>query len=168
VLLAGCASTPAADTHSGTKAGAGDGPASETRAPHDQDPFSGRIAPVLVAASVNPYAPPEPLDCPTLAARVQELDAVLGPDLDDPRRAARHAFSAAGLLISGLQSAIPYYGWLRRLTGADRREQLAEDTFAAGMARRGYLKGLGERLACTPPAAPLRRPRDGEGPSNPP
>jgi hypothetical protein len=166
VLLAGCASTPAATTDAGSKAGEGDGATSEARAPHAQDPFSGKIAPVLQAASSNPYVPPQPLDCPTLAARVQELDTVLGPDLDDPRRAARHAFSAAGLLISGLQGAIPYYGWFRRLTGADRREQLAQDAFAAGMARRGYLKGLGERLACAPPAAPLPQRQEADVPSS--
>ena len=163
VLLVGCATTPQASGPAADPSPSARSTTTDPKAPmRELDPFPRKIAPLLVDALHYPYEAPVPLDCPTLAARVRELDAVLGADLDDPRRPPRSDHTARRLLVGGVKSAIPYFGWLRRLTGADRSQRLAEAAFTAGYARRGYLKGLGEHLGCTPPAAPEAKVATGE------
>ena len=43
---------------------------------------------------------------------------------------------------------------MRRLTGAEQHDRYVRATIAAGGVRRAYLKGIGQRLGCRPPAAP--------------
>lgn len=155
-LLAGCATTPAEEPTRAGPAPQATVASGDPQAPmRDLTLFPKEVSPLLIEALDYPYAPPAPRDCATVAARVQALDAALGADLDDPRRPPRNDRTAARLLVSGVKSAIPYFGWLRRLTGADRRQRLAEAAFTAGYARRGYLKGVGEQLGCRQPAAPM-------------
>jgi hypothetical protein len=116
------------------------------------------IATELLDALDYPYHKPVANDCAGLATEIARLDALLGPDLDDPQRSAQGRHLFADLFVSGLRSTIPYFGWIRRLTGVDRREHDAIVAAAAGDARRGYLKGLGEAQGCLPPAAPTRPP----------
>jgi hypothetical protein len=54
-------------------------------------------------------------------------------------------------------SAIPFRGWVRRLSGAESHQKRVQAAISAGEARRAYLKGLGEQLKCAPPASPNRR-----------
>lgn len=84
--------------------------------------------------------------------------AATSPERVPAQRSAPRDQTGKRLLVSGVRSVIPYFGWLRRLTGADRRQRLAQASFTAGAVRRGYLKGLGERLGCAPPAAPTNPP----------
>jgi hypothetical protein len=127
----------------------------EPRAPtHALDIVPRGVPPRLLELRDYPYARPQPLDCQSIALEVQQLDALLGPDLDDPAGPASGDHTFARLLIGGMRSAIPYFGWLRRLTGVERREQLALEAITAGDTRRGYLKGLGDAMHCAPPAAP--------------
>lgn len=137
VLLAGCATTPG-----------------ERARGSDLDLVPRQIPAILTEALRYPYQAPAPADCAVIAASVAELDAVLGEDLDSLQRPPRNDQTGRRLLISGVQSVIPYFGWLRRLSGADRRQRLAQAALTAGAVRRGYLKGLGQRLGCLPPAAP--------------
>jgi hypothetical protein len=161
LALAGCTSTPPR-TAPDTAPDRGAGPASDRalRSPaRDFRWFTGPLPPILVEAAKAPYAPPPARDCTSLAAQVSALDAVLGADADvtspvDDKEAARW-------LASGVKSLIPYFGWMRRLTGAERRERRAIAAHAAGAIRRAYLKGLGEAGGCTFPAAPAR---NGAGP----
>jgi len=43
--------------------------------------------------------------------------------------------------------------WIRKLSGAERRDREVQEAIAAGIARRTYLKGVGEARGCKPPAA---------------
>jgi hypothetical protein len=160
LALAGCASSPprgeSADAPA-TTVDRGTGPASDRAlrsSTRDFRWFTGPLPPVLVAAVAAPYAPPPARDCTALAAQVRALDAVLGEDVDvapplQDKEAERW-------LASGVKSLIPYFGWMRRLTGAERRERRALAANAAGALRRAYLKGLGEAGGCVFPAAPAR------------
>lgn len=121
---------------------------------------------VLKEAVKAPYEkPPEP-GCDALAARVRELDEALGTDLDAPpapdnpglvERGTREVGSAAaGALKSTAEGIIPFRGWVRKLTGAERYSREVAAAIAAGTVRRAYLKGLGDAQGCVAPAAPLR------------
>ena len=118
----------------------------------------GEIPAILLQAVDAPYARPEPPTCAHLAAAITELDAVLGEDLDSAVAKPDQENWALYALGSGIRGLIPYYGWIRRLSGADRQQRRALAAVAAGTARRGYLKGLGEARACPSPARPARRP----------
>jgi hypothetical protein len=116
----------------------------------------GALPSALVAAAEAPYANPHPAGCDALATEIRELDLVLGPDLD--RTPSPHApGSFVGALVAGeIKAAIPYYGWIRRLTGVEARARRTRAAIAAGAVRRAYLKGLGEARQCPPPASPAR------------
>jgi hypothetical protein len=102
-----------------------------------------------------------------LIALVAPLDAALGEDLDSlpagenedlfdrGREAAGGA--ALGMMASTAQDLIPFRGWVRKLSGAERHDQLVQSAIASGAVRRAYLKGLGEAKGCKPPATPQHR-----------
>lgn len=122
------------------------------------------IPPVLAAASKAPYAAPPDPSCAGLSADVQALDAVLGADLDTPATAANPSLiergtGAAGDAVVGAvrnttEGVVPFRGWVRKLTGAERYAREVAAAIAAGTIRRAYLKGLGQAAGCTAPAAP--------------
>ena len=49
---------------------------------------------------------------------------------------------------------LPFRGWIRKLTGAARHDRAVQAAIRSGGIRRGYLKGVGMRMNCAPPAAP--------------
>lgn len=110
------------------------------------------IPPVLLEAQKQPYAFSGDAGCADLAAKVHELDAVLGPDLDAPangddptllEQGTDEAKNVAiGALRSTSESLIPFRGWVRKLTGAERHARNVAAAIAAGTARRAFLKGL--------------------------
>src|SRR5690348_15184071 len=85
------------------------------------------IPTVLRDAMGNPYKLPSDLSCKALQSQVEDLDEQLGPDLDVPpeklghMEAGREALSdaATGALQNTVEGAIPFRGWLRKLTGAE-------------------------------------------------
>lgn len=124
-----------------------------------------KIPPVLLAAQKDPYGPPSDPSCGGLAAEVRQLDTALAPDLDappsaDPTLAERGRAEAGGAAVGAVrhtaEGLIPFRGWVRKLTGAERYSRLVGEAIAAGQIRRAYLKGLGQARGCPPPAAPLR------------
>ncbi len=110
-------------------------------------------------------------DCGGLGSEIEALDAALGPDADvDPPSADRNDLGLR-LVVAGVRSAIPYFGWVRRLSGAERRERKVLAAREAGNIRRAYLKGLGQGIGCPAPAAPRRgeaRTEQASPPSPPP
>ncbi|CAM3985688.1 hypothetical protein [Roseateles saccharophilus] len=119
------------------------------------------IPDVLKAAAAAPYALPADASCAVLAAGVHALDEVLGPDLDAPASAGspglldRGEDAATGALQRTAEGVIPFRGWVRKLSGAERYARHVSAAITAGGVRRGYLKGLAAAKACpVPPAAP--------------
>lgn len=131
---------------------------------NDLNLVQGQIPPVLVAARKAPYAVPADVSCPALASAVQALDAVLGADLDtpvtptNPSLIERGGTAAGDAVASAVQNTaegvIPFRGWVRKLSGAERYSRDVASAIAAGVIRRAYLKGLGQSAGCEAPAAP--------------
>lgn len=116
----------------------------------------------LLQALAEPYARPADKGCAAIIAEVSALDQALGADWDiqnpeKPRkqRIEEQAESGAyGLMAGAAEGVIPFRGWVRKLTGAERHDRLVGNAIAAGRVRRAYLKGLGESRGCNPPGTP--------------
>jgi hypothetical protein len=126
-----------------------------------------KIPAALIEAQKNPYVPPKDLTCAALSAEVRTLDDALGPDLDVPqtptnpslieRGTAEAGDAAIGALKGAAEGLLPYRGWVRKLTGAERHSKEVAAAIAAGGVRRAYLKGIGQTLGCQAPAAPIQQ-----------
>lgn len=124
---------------------------------HDLNLSSTAIPPVLAEAKKQPYVAPYEQSCEALQQQVGLLDEVLGPDLDaDPaaelskgEKAKNAAGNAAvGALQKTVEGAIPFRGWVRKLSGAERHSEEVAAAIAAGNARRAFLKGIAFNKAC--------------------
>lgn len=119
-----------------------------------------KIPQVLLEAVADPYArPPKPVTCAQLAELVRPLDGALGADLDEPSKDEDDLLdkgrdTALGAVAGLTTDVIPFRGWVRQLTGAQRHDRLVQAAILAGAVRRAYLKGLGESRGCNPPATP--------------
>lgn len=111
------------------------------------------IPEVLVHAVEQPYDMKGLTNCRAVGAEIGRLDAVLGPDRDEPPP-ERRATTAGDVARAGAEAVTPYRGLVRRLTGASKHQARLQEAINAGGARRGYLKGMGMRMNCAPPAAP--------------
>jgi hypothetical protein len=122
------------------------------------------IPPVLVRAVDSPYDLEGLSRCEEIAGEIGRLDAALGPDLDEARppdtrsRGKRVADAAYGAGVGEVrrttEHALPFRGWVRKLTGATKHDKAVRAAIQAGGVRRGYLKGVGMRMNCAPPATP--------------
>lgn len=159
VLAAGCSTTspatgPEANTRDAQFGQAVTAPLS------DLNLVRAEIPPVLIAALKSPYGLPADRSCAALATDVQALDAVLGADLDTPPSATnpslieRGGDAAVGALRHTTEGIVPFRGWVRKLSGAEKYSREVAAAIAAGTVRRAYLKGLGLAGGCPAPAAP--------------
>jgi hypothetical protein len=122
----------------------------------DMNLLREEIPEVLNRAMAAPYAMPDPMECDAFAAEIRALDAVLGEDIDSRVVVDGEESLALRAFVSGVQGLMPYRGWVRKLSGAEKRDRRALAAIAAGSVRRGYLKGVGETHGCDVPAAPKR------------
>ena len=113
------------------------------------------IPPLLIAAQERPYDLAGLKRCPQLAAAVRELDLVLGDDLDLPRDGERR-MSAGRVAQSVVGAFIPFRGVIREVSGANSHQRKLQAAIEAGMARRAFLKGVGESRKCAYPARPAQ------------
>lgn len=176
--LAGCATTNDGSGAAAAPAGAASKPAG-TAASSDKasqvtqaavTPLSdlnlvrADIPAALLVAVKAPYAAPAQKTCPAITADVQALDAALGADLDTPATASNPSLiergtgaagnAAVGALRGAAEGVIPFRGWVRKLSGAEKYSREVAAAIAAGTIRRAYLKGVGQSMGCTAPAAP--------------
>ncbi|MBX9615733.1 MAG: hypothetical protein K2X25_09085 [Caulobacteraceae bacterium] len=123
-----------------------------------------QIPTVLLQAQANPYDRRNLGQCTTIGAEVARLDEALGPDRDEPpvpdnpslNERGQDALAEATLdaIRNATTDFIPYRSWVRQLSGAQARTRVVQDAIEAGRLRRAYLKGLGMRANCAPPASP--------------
>ena len=124
-----------------------------------------KIPDVLLEALADPYQRPprgvrqsKSAQCGQLVSLIQPLDEALGDDLDLPPTADGGGIdgrgTTLGLIASAASDVIPFRGWVRKLSGAERHDKLVQSAILAGAVRRAYLKGLGESRGCNPPATP--------------
>jgi hypothetical protein len=121
----------------------------------DLNLVKAEIPPVLAEALKAPYRPPAAPGCEAIAAEVSQLEVVLGADLDVPPSPHRPSLIERGSSAAGeAAGVIPFRGWVRRLSGAERYSREVAAAIAAGAVRRSYLKGVGQARGCAAPAAP--------------
>lgn len=118
-----------------------------------------KIPEVLLQAMADPYERPETGKCAELATLLRPLNDALGADLDAPSvdeddLLVKGRNTAYGVMSTAASGVIPFRGWIRKLTGAERHDHLVQAAITAGAVRRAYLKGLGEAKGCYPPATP--------------
>lgn len=109
-----------------------------------------KVPPLLAQVAEDPYSMNGTGSCPAIANSVRALNNVLGPDFGDD--APAHGNKKGAIAKAGgtalVDSIIPFRGLVREVTGAasaERRVQLA--TFA-GVARRGFLRGIYRTRGC--------------------
>jgi hypothetical protein len=115
------------------------------------------IPPVLAAAQKAPYTAPADKSCAALTTDVQALDAALGADLDAPATGSNPSLIERGAndaLRNTAEGVIPFRGWVRKISGAERYSREVAAAIAAGTIRRAYLKGIAQAGGRQPPASP--------------
>ena len=130
-----------------------------------------KIPQVLIDAQARPYDLRGLKKCKALVRSVGELDDILGGDLDLPQE-QRDRISAGRVAKSVVGSFIPFRGIIREISGANDQQRRVQDAIEAGLARRGFLKGVGQARGCPYPARPATRDdierylsrKDGNGP----
>lgn len=113
----------------------------------------GEIPPLLIKATTQPYALNGLGKCRQIAGAIQELDEVLGPDIDLPQ-AERDRISAGRVGKWVVASFIPFRGLIREVSGANAQDRKVNAAIQAGLTRRGFLKGVGVSKGCRYPASP--------------
>lgn len=118
-----------------------------------------KIPPILLEAQADPYRRPYPATCESLIAEIRPLSQALGADLDEEAvdeddLLDQGRTTALGAVAGLAQDVIPFRGWVRQLSGAERHDKTVQSAIIAGGVRRAYLKGLGEARGCNPPATP--------------
>lgn len=116
--------------------------------------ISGPNTPAALQALVaEPYALTSPPDCAAMALEIAKIDQILGPDVDAPPEIRDRAGDAFGSAVRGV---IPYRWVMRLMTQAGRRDRELRLAVLAGTARRSFLKGIRQAMACQPLQAPAR------------
>lgn len=146
-LLAGCA---AADPQKVSQA------ASQTALTplSDLNLVNAPIPEPLLQALQAPYRSAREAPCAAVTDEIKALDAVLGADLDTPATESnpslieRGGTALGGAAQRAVEGAIPFRGWVRKLSGAERYSQQVAAAIAAGTVRRAYLKGIAQARGC--------------------
>jgi hypothetical protein len=108
------------------------------------------IPPVLVRAAANPYATSGTASCTQIKSGIANLSAVLGPDFSNTAstrrdRAGKLAEAGGTSLVNGL---LPFRGLVREISGAAPAERRMNAAISAGLARRGFLRGVAAARKC--------------------
>jgi hypothetical protein len=142
---------------------------------------------LLVAAQQSPYTLRGLSTCRQIGAAIVELDGLLGEDIDLPQTGGRRT-SPGRVAQSVVGSLIPFRGLIREVSGANAHDRALQAAVLAGVARRGFLKGIGQGKGCRYPARsatldvfnqhmaalnadrepPRAQPADAEPPASPP
>lgn len=110
-----------------------------------------KLAEPLKRAAENPYDLSRAGDCAQIRQEIADLNTALGPDLDEAaeKKTGVTVDSVAADLIGGVVK-LPFRGLLRRMSGAQAREEAMRAAVLAGMVRRGFLKGRLSQQVCPP------------------
>jgi hypothetical protein len=121
---------------------------------NDLNLVSAPIPESLARAQQAPYGVPSDSSCTGLAQDIRALDADLGPDLDAPASESnpglieRGGSAVAGAVQKTAEGIVPFRGWVRKLSGAERYSRKVAAAIAAGTVRRAYLKGMSQAKGC--------------------
>lgn len=110
-----------------------------------------KTPPLLERALEDPYTMNGAGSCPAIANSVRALNGELGPDFDDDTPVRRGSKKGAIAKAGGtalVDSIIPFRGLVREVTGAAGAERHAQLAKFAGVARRGFLRGIYHARGC--------------------
>lgn len=115
---------------------------------------------VLELAAEGPYSMTGARTCAQIAASVLALNDALGADFDAPAEAggspAGQVAEAGGRAV--VNSLIPFRSLVREISGAASADRQLQAATYAGVARRGFLRGLHRSRGCrTSLATPAAR-----------
>jgi len=108
------------------------------------------IPELLQKAVENPYAAPASRTCKGLNKAMGDLNEILGPDFTIGRKANEDQVGkvAEAMGRAVVNSLIPFRGLVREISGAAPAERRFQAAVAAGLARRGYLRGMATAKGC--------------------
>ncbi len=108
-----------------------------------------RLPEVLELARGNPYGIEGLRNCATINRDIAALSNVLGIDIDTPEdRRPNRGRQAANVGKSVVQGLIPFRGVIREVTGAAGAQREWDAAIDAGIARRGFLRGVARMRRC--------------------
>lgn len=145
------AQSPAAEPEPSAKEIAGEAAKDVVTAPaRDLGVSKKEIPPVLVQASADPYGLTGLASCRQLSDAVKELNVALGPDY---MVGARPGESKSATLAkaggdAAVSAVIPFRGLIREASGAASAERHYQAAVDAGLARRGFLRGVHYKQGC--------------------
>lgn len=112
-----------------------------------------KIPAVLLDAQAQPYVAAAPNSCTGISRAIAELNDVLGPDFDANAKENENKFGklaeAGGSAV--VNSLLPFRGLVREVSGAAPAERRLNAAINAGVARRGYLRGVAVSRKCKLP-----------------
>lgn len=108
-----------------------------------------RIPELLILARGNPYGTDGTRTCATISRDIAALSSVLGADIDAPPQGrpsrGRQAANVGRGIVQGL---IPFRGVIREVSGAAGAQREWDSAVDAGIARRGFLRGIAKSRGC--------------------
>jgi hypothetical protein len=108
-----------------------------------------RIPEVLELARGGPYETTGLNNCVAINRDIAALSNVLGTDFDVPEdRRPNRGRQAANVGKSVVQSLIPFRGVIREVSGAAGAQREWDAAVDAGIARRGFLRGIARSRGC--------------------
>ena len=117
---------------------------------HDVGIDNKKVPPVLERAARAPYATQGTANCAQIGAGLRALNGVLGPDFG---AATAVSGNSAGKIakVAGeavVDSVIPFRGLVREVSGAASAQRRMQAATYAGLARRGFLRGMARAKGC--------------------
>ena len=111
------------------------------------------IPAVLLTAQEDPYSTDATRNCGQINTALDSLDGALGPDFDSGEP-AKKGLNKTGVAKSVVGSFIPFRGVIREVSGAAGAERRYNAAVDAGIARRGYLRGVARMRGCKSTVTP--------------
>ena len=106
-----------------------------------------KIPPLLVKVSENPYTTEGTGSCAQLSSSIAALTRIIGPDFSSSPAANKTNMAKIGG-TAVVNSLIPFRGIVRAVSGSSAAEQRKNAAIDAGVARRGFLRGLQVARKC--------------------
>jgi hypothetical protein len=125
----------------------------------DLNIVKAEIPAVLKKSVKAPYQIPADQTCTGIALEIHKLDEVLGADINTPVTKANPPLiewgmesvndATIGTIKHSAEGVIPFRGWVRKLSGAERYSKDVSAAITAGSIRRAFLKGIGSSHECS-------------------
>lgn len=106
-----------------------------------------KIPPLLVKVAENPYSTAGTATCGQVASAIAALTRVIGPDFSTSPAVNKKNYAKMGG-AAVINSLIPFRGIVREVSGASAAERRKNAAIDAGIARRGFLRGIQSVRKC--------------------